>query len=55
VALLGYLACFIGVYPAVVILGMAQQHLVAQLYRLYLDEGGQPINSPSEQIEFDEE
>jgi hypothetical protein len=55
VALLGYAACFVGVYPAVVILGMAQQHLVAQLYRLYLDEGGEPIGGPLEQLESDEE
>lgn len=55
VILLGYIACFVGVYPAVVILGMAQQHLVAQLYRLYLDEGGEPIGGPLERLEIDEE
>jgi hypothetical protein len=55
VALLGYAACFVGVYPAVVILGMAQQHLVGQLYRLYLDEGGEPIGGPLEQLGMDEE
>ena len=55
VALLGYAAFCVGIYPAVVILGMAQQHLVAQLYRLYLDEGGEPISGPLEQLEIDEE
>ncbi len=39
----GMLACFIGVYPAAVIQALAQQHYAAQLYRQYLDEGGEPI------------
>jgi hypothetical protein len=55
VVLLGYAACFVGVYPAAVILNMAQQHLVGQLYRLYLDEGGEPIGGTLEQMEIDEE
>jgi hypothetical protein len=55
VALLGYAAFCVGIYAALVILGMAQQHFVAQLYRLYLDEGGEPINGPVEQLEIDEE
>ncbi len=53
--LIGYAALCIGVYPAVVIIGMAQQHFAVQLYRLYLDEGGEPIRGPSEQLEIDEE
>jgi hypothetical protein len=55
VVLLGYAACFVGVYPAMVIVGMAEQHLIGQLYRLYLDEGGVPIGVPLEKLEIDEE
>jgi len=43
----GLLACIIGVYPAAVIQSLAQQHYVAQLYRHYLDEGGEPIPVPT--------
>lgn len=53
--LLGYAACIIGVYPAAVIVGMAEQHFIGQLYRLYLDEGGEPIAGPLEELEIDEE
>lgn len=51
----GMLACFVGVYPAAVISAMAQQHYMAQLYRIYLDEGGEPITSALDQIEFADE
>lgn len=43
VILLGLLACFVGVYPASVLVQMAGTHVVVQLYRLYLDRGGEPI------------
>jgi hypothetical protein len=52
---IGYLACIVGVYPAAIIVSMAQQHYVAQLYRLYLDEGGEPIAGSLGRLEFDEE
>lgn len=52
--LCGYLLLCVGVYFAAAILTMAQQHYAAQLYRLYLDEGGEPIGGPSDQIEYDE-
>lgn len=41
--LVGLLACFIGVYPAVVVAMMAGQHLMAQLYLDYLSAGGEEI------------
>jgi hypothetical protein len=53
--LLGYAACLVGVYPAMVILGMAEQHFIGQIYRLYLDEGGEPIAGQLEELEIDEE
>lgn len=43
----GLLLCIVGVYPAAVIQSLAQQHYVAQLYRQYLDEGGEPIPPPT--------
>jgi hypothetical protein len=46
--LAGLLCLFIGVYPAAVIQSMAEQHLIIQLYSLYLDEGGSPIIMPEQ-------
>jgi hypothetical protein len=43
-ALIGILACFVGVYAAQVLIVMAQAHLMFfQLYDLYLARGGEPI------------
>lgn len=52
--LCGYLALCVGAYFAGAILTMAQQHYTAQLYRLYLEEGGEPIGGPSDQAELDD-
>jgi hypothetical protein len=43
VAMLGMLACCIGIIPAAVIIMMASAHLVGQLYAIYLSRGGEPI------------
>jgi hypothetical protein len=43
VGLLGLLCCIIGLYPANTITQMAAQHLTVQLYREYLDRGGEPL------------
>lgn len=43
VTLLGMMACFVGVYPASVIVSAAREHLMVQLYHRYLDAGGEPI------------
>lgn len=43
---LGMLLLWIGIYPAIVIVQMAEQHLMTQLYLHYLDEGGEPIPRP---------
>ena len=43
VAMLGLLACCIGIIPAAVIIMMASAHLMGQLYMLYLSRGGEPI------------
>jgi hypothetical protein len=55
VSLLGYAACIIGIYPAMVIVSMAEQHYIAQLYRLYLDEGGTPIRLTLDELGYDED
>jgi len=39
----GYACCFVGVYPAMVLLMYAQWHLLGQLHRLHLQRGGEPI------------
>lgn len=51
----GLLLCCVGVYPAVVLVMMAQEHLTIQLYRMYLAEGGEPIGSAAEEAEYDED
>jgi hypothetical protein len=43
VLILGLLCCFVGIYPAIALIQMARQHLMVQLYRLYLDRGGEPL------------
>jgi hypothetical protein len=43
VALVGFAFCCIGVYPAIAVVMLAQAHLNFQLYKLYLDRGGEPI------------
>ena len=39
----GLLLCYIGVFPAVVLLTYASHHLEYQLYELYLERGGAPV------------
>lgn len=54
VGLLGMLACFVGVYPASIVVQMAGQHLLVQHYLLYLEAGGTPIDGhipPYEEID----
>lgn len=41
--LVGMALCFVGIYPAVTILFLAQAHLYYQLYSLYLLRGGTPV------------
>ncbi len=55
--MIGLLLCYIGIYPAIMIVQMAEQHLMSQLYRLYLEEGGTPIQRPviEERRRYDEE
>jgi hypothetical protein len=43
IVLLGMLACFVGIYPANTLSQMAAQHLMMQLYREYVDRGGEPV------------
>lgn len=40
---LGMLLCFVGLYPAVTVMMLAQAQLYFQLYRLYLARGGEPL------------
>jgi hypothetical protein len=41
--LIGYIACLVGVYPAVALIHFAQFHLWWQVYEIYLQRGGTPI------------
>jgi hypothetical protein len=38
--LIGYAMCFVGIYPAMALLTVAQWHLHFQIYRIYLSRGG---------------
>jgi hypothetical protein len=42
-AIVGYLMCFVGMYPAMALFTFAQWHLDFQLYDLYLSRGGTPV------------
>jgi hypothetical protein len=43
VVIVGLLCCFVGIYPAISLIEMAGQHIMVQLYREYLDRGGEPL------------
>src|SRR5262245_5604207 len=43
-AFVGLLACFVGVYLTTTAVMFAQQHLLTQLYDLYLERGGTPVS-----------
>lgn len=55
VAIAGLLLCFVGIYPASVLLQMASQHLMVQLYDEYLDRGGQPIREFRDPEEYEQD
>jgi len=40
----GYALCFVGIYPAMALLTIAQWHLYFQAYSLYLARGGTPLS-----------
>lgn len=42
-AMLGYMACIIGMYAAMALILLAQANMLYQLYNLYLARGGEPI------------
>lgn len=41
--LLGMVACFVGVYPAIIVMMLMQAHLQFQVYELYRARGGEAI------------
>jgi hypothetical protein len=55
VLVVGLLFCFVGVYPAGALIEMAGQHLMVQLYRVYLSRGGEPLEEYKPRREPDEE
>jgi len=52
---IGLLFCCVGMYPAIVIVAMAQDHFMVQLYRIYLAEGGTPVEETLRGADYDEE
>lgn len=42
-AILGLLLCYVGIFPATALLFYARHHLEYQLYELYLERGGVPV------------
>ncbi len=51
---LGILACYFGMFPAMALLMYAQHHIDYQLYDLYLKRGGTPV-APKQRLERYEE
>jgi hypothetical protein len=49
---IGFLACFIGIYPAVALISFAHAHLLHQLYELYLQRGGSEIPLKAEPVAY---
>jgi len=43
ITMVGMIACFVGVYPAIIIVMLMQAHLQFQLYELYRARGGEVI------------
>lgn len=43
VGMIGMLLCFVGTYPAMVLVMLAYAHIYYQLYQTYLARGGKPI------------
>ncbi|HWG47680.1 MAG TPA: DUF4013 domain-containing protein [Gemmataceae bacterium] len=42
-SLLGVMACYVGIFPALALIMFAHHHLEFQLYKLYLERGGIPV------------
>ena len=53
----GYACCFVGLFPASVVIMLAEQHFLSQLYRKYLERGGEriPLPVPEKSDDFDDE
>jgi hypothetical protein len=43
VSIVGLLLCYVGIFPAVALTTYARHHLEYQLYELYLERGGMPV------------
>jgi hypothetical protein len=54
--LCGFICCYIGLFPASVVIMLAEQHFLSQLYRKYLERGGMPVPvyQPPEQDDEDQ-
>jgi hypothetical protein len=46
----GLIACYIGLFFTLVIMMLFQVHVQIQMYQLYLDRGGIPLNIPDEDM-----
>lgn len=55
VFLAGVLLCFIGMFPAEIVIIYSQHHLLYQLYREYLRAGGMPIPLKPEDLETEKD
>ena len=42
--IVGMFACYVGIFPVAVVLQIVYAHFMAQLYDLYLERGGEPLN-----------
>ncbi|MBZ0119725.1 MAG: DUF4013 domain-containing protein [Sandaracinaceae bacterium] len=43
IALLGMMACYVGIFPAAVVISVIHAYYLAEIYKAYLAKGGQPL------------
>ena len=54
ISIVGLLCCFVGIYLANAVIQMASIHLMVQLYREYLNRGGEPLAEHDPEKQEDE-
>ncbi|MFP6587389.1 MAG: DUF4013 domain-containing protein [Pirellulaceae bacterium] len=52
VSIIGMLMCFVGIYPAAVLVMLAMSHLTYQQYAIFLANGGEPIPLKEETLGY---
>jgi hypothetical protein len=51
-SLLGLMACYVGLFPVMALIMFASHHLDLQLYQLYLERGGMPVEAEGKRSRY---